>query len=187
MSADWIDRRRVLHQLTMVDLAAPPVRLAAYALLSSYYATSGGTASCGPLSTSPDADMLILGACIQVCDLCPDVWEPGPATEPCHPCSPHVQADITALLFFARYTCAGCTSTDPGGCTFGVKLLGTARSVPGTDPSAGQVDQVAIAPSVVASAAGRRRLAAGEHLLVSLALHGVVVYDIQQIMRILHA
>ena len=53
----------------LVDLTTPPVRLAAYALLSSYYTTSGGTASCGPLSTSPDSDMLILGACAQVCIL----------------------------------------------------------------------------------------------------------------------
>ena len=153
----------------LVDLTSPPVRLAAYALLSSYYATSGGTASCGPLSTSPDSDMLILGACTQVCVICAHMHPSpfsrvsvcrNPASSSEHRASRPLfrapQADLTALLFFASYTCAGCTSSDPGGCTFGVKLLGTARSVPGTDPSAGQVDQVDTPPSVVADGVGRR-------------------------------
>ena len=50
-----------------------------------------------------------------------------------------VQDDLTALLLFAQYKC--------GQQTYGVKLLGTAKRMPGKDPRAGQVGEVEVAPS----------------------------------------
>ena len=50
-----------------------------------------------------------------------------------------VQDDLTALLLFAQYKC--------GQQTYGVKLLGTAKRMPGKDPRAGQVAEVEVAPS----------------------------------------
>ncbi len=44
----------------------PSVRLAALALLTKHYGSIGGPATCGPLSSNPDTDIMILGACSRV-------------------------------------------------------------------------------------------------------------------------
>ena len=46
---------------------------------------------------------------------------------------------MTALLLFAQYRC--------GQQTYGVKLLGTAKRMPGKAPRAGQVGEVQVPPS----------------------------------------
>ena len=194
----------------MGNLAAPSVVQAAWSLLARFYAASGALAACGPLTTNPDTDLLVLSACSKVggragrrgvgMDARPSTcllllqlrlavgtrsdqssWcmkqrsppPPPPNGRELTRCPSHthglLQLDAPdptlALLFFARYTCAAAcgAGAPPSDCTYGVKLLGSAVGVPGSDPRAGQVDAVDEPPSVaLASSAGtgRRRLQA---------------------------
>ncbi|PRW20897.1 PAS domain-containing sensor histidine kinase [Chlorella sorokiniana] len=110
-------------------LAAVEMRLAAHALLQRWWdGSAGGAAACGPLTASPDADVLVLGAC--------------------------TKEDMTAVLLFAQYSC--------NQQAYGIKLIGTARRMPGKDPRPGQVAEVEVAPSsgTVQQPAATRRLAA---------------------------
>lgn len=71
-------------------------------------------------------------------------------------CLHALQEDQTAMLLFASYKCAQRT--------YGVKLIGTAKRMPGIDPRAGQVAAVDIAPSsgTVQQPAVGRKLTAGK-------------------------
>lgn len=131
------------------DLETLKLRLGAYALLQAHYSSTGGVEACGPLAHSPDSDLLILGACSQVCTSLPllQYLEVFNAIElSCDHASLALQGAQTAMLFYASYKCSKqlCSGAP---CVYGVKLLGTAKALAGTDPRAGQVDQVNEQPS----------------------------------------